>query len=864
MWQLFNESFNTVGLIPHGYCLQWKPLLLWTLVASDSIIAGSYFSIPFAIWYFAKKRPDISKKWLFLLFGLFIIACGTTHFFDVLLIWQPNYWINAVAKVVTAAFSIGTAVALWYIMPVALRAPSVQQLEYAQHELKKINAELELRVRERTLDLENANDELKSALEQAYRFRESLDHIPTSIYMKDLQHRYVYANKATLGLFKCTTEELIGCDDSRFFPPETVTRLLSVDKTVLENGEDTTEEIDIREADGSRHVYWEVKTPIYDDVEQNRIWGLCGISTDITERKQMTEAIAASENEFRTLAESMPQIVWVTRADGWNTYFNKQWVDYTGLTLEESYGHGWNKPFHPEDQKRAWDAWQNAVNNIATYSLECKLRRADGVYRWWLIRGVPVLDDNGRILKWFGTCTDIHDIKAGEEKLKASEERHRSILQTALDGFWEMDIQGRFLEVNDAYCQMMGFSREELLKMRVHDMEALESPEDTAVHIRKLMAKGFDRFETRHRCKNGQLLDLEISANFLSDQEEWLIFVFSRDVTERKQAEQALKESEAKFQALVEQSIAGTYIIQGGKLAYVNPRFSEILGYSDPNKLLGKELMEIVSGKDRGNIETYIGKLENFDSPTKNFVFTALRNDGSMVEVGIACTLANYQHRQAIIGMMQDISDKKVAEQQIQRYTEQLKRTFMQTVSLTTTLSEMRDPYTAGHERRVADLAVAIGCEIGLNEHRLEGLKVGGYLHDVGKTSIPLEILSKPGKITSLEYDMIKLHCQAGYEVLKDVDFPWPVAQIALQHHERLDGSGYPNGLKGEEILLEARIIAVADVVEAMASHRPYRAGLGIDKALAEIERGSGTAYDPAIVDSCLVLFRNKGYELSN
>jgi PAS domain S-box-containing protein/putative nucleotidyltransferase with HDIG domain len=427
-----------------------------------------------------------------------------------------------------------------------------------------------------------------------------------------------------------------------------------------------------------------------------------------------------------------------------------------------------------------------------------------------------------------------------------------------------MDIQGRFLEVNDAYCRMVGFPREELLKMCVHDMEALESPDDTAVHISEIMTKGFDRFETRHRCKDRQLLDLEISANFLSGQEERLIFVFSRDVTERKQGEQALKESEAKFRALVEQSIAGTYIIQDGKLAYVNPRFSEILGYSDTNKLLGKESMEIVSGKDRRNIETYLGKLENFDSPTQNFVFTALRNDGSMVDVGIACTLANYQHRPAIIGMMQDISDKKVAEQQIQRYTEQLKRTFMQTVSLATTLSEMRDPYTAGHERRVANLAVAIGSEMGLNDHRLEGLKVGGYLHDVGKTSIPLEILSKPGKITSLEHDMIKLHSQAGYEVLKDVDFPWPVAQIALQHHERMDGSGYPNGLKGEEILLEARILAVADVVEAMASHRPYRAGLGIDKALAEIERGRGTAYDPATVDSCLVLFRNKGYELPN
>ncbi len=141
---------------------------------------------------------------------------------------------------------------------------------------------------------------------------------------------------------------------------------------------------------------------------------------------------------------------------------------------------------------------------------------------------------------------------------------------------------------------------------------------------------------------------------------------------------------------------------------------------------------------------------------------------------------------------------------------------------------------------------------------------MGGYLHDVGKTSIPIEILTKPGKITAIEYELIKVHSRAGYEVLKDVDFPWPVAQIALQHHERIDGSGYPQGLKGDDILFEARIIAVADVIEAMASHRPYRPGLGIDAALAEIERGRGLVYDVAVADACPRLFREKAYKLPN
>jgi HD-GYP domain-containing protein (c-di-GMP phosphodiesterase class II) len=155
-----------------------------------------------------------------------------------------------------------------------------------------------------------------------------------------------------------------------------------------------------------------------------------------------------------------------------------------------------------------------------------------------------------------------------------------------------------------------------------------------------------------------------------------------------------------------------------------------------------------------------------------------------------------------------------------------------------------------------------IGAELGFDEQRIEGLHVAGNLHDIGKITIPAEILSKPGKLTKIEYQLIQGHPQSSYDVLKDVEFPWPVAQVALQHHERMDGSGYPQGLKGEAIVLEARIMAVADVVEAMSSHRPYRPGLGIDKALAEIERGRGTAYDADVADACLRLFRTNHYQL--
>jgi putative nucleotidyltransferase with HDIG domain len=178
------------------------------------------------------------------------------------------------------------------------------------------------------------------------------------------------------------------------------------------------------------------------------------------------------------------------------------------------------------------------------------------------------------------------------------------------------------------------------------------------------------------------------------------------------------------------------------------------------------------------------------------------------------------------------------------------------------TLSEMRDPYTGGHERRVAELSVAISAELGFDENRQQGMRVAGYLHDIGKITIPAEILSRPGKLSEVEYALIKGHAQSGYDVLKDVEFPWPVAEVALQHHERIDGSGYPQGLKGDDIIIEARILAVADTVESMSTHRPYRPALGIEKALAEIEHGKGIIYDQMVVDACIKLFRDKNYTI--
>jgi len=214
------------------------------------------------------------------------------------------------------------------------------------------------------------------------------------------------------------------------------------------------------------------------------------------------------------------------------------------------------------------------------------------------------------------------------------------------------------------------------------------------------------------------------------------------------------------------------------------------------------------------------------------------------------------------IALLNLLEEQREAQAEIKSYIAQLEHTMEGTLHAVALMVEQRDPYTAGHERRVGELAAAIGTEMGLPEMTVKGLRLTSFVHDVGKIGLPAELLSKPTRLSPIEFAMIKNHAQAGYDILKDVDFPWPLAEVVLQHHERLDGSGYPRQLMGEQIILEARIIAVADVVEAMSSHRPYRPGLGIEAALQEIEKNSGTFYDAQAVAACLRLFREKGYVL--
>jgi len=245
------------------------------------------------------------------------------------------------------------------------------------------------------------------------------------------------------------------------------------------------------------------------------------------------------------------------------------------------------------------------------------------------------------------------------------------------------------------------------------------------------------------------------------------------------------------------------------------------------------------------------------------FEWTYRRTDRTDFPATVLLSRIESGGTQLLQATVRDISAQKRAEEELQQTLESLRKAVNTTIQVMVSAVETTDPYTAGHQTRSANLAGAIATEMGLLQEQIDAIRMAGSIHDIGKLSIPAEILSKPTKLSALEFSLIKEHSRSEYEILKGVESSWPLAEIVYQHHERMDGSGYPRNLKGDDILMGARILAVADVVESMASHRPYRPALAIDAALEEIEKNRGTPYDEAVVDACLRLFREKGYRLA-
>jgi len=317
------------------------------------------------------------------------------------------------------------------------------------------------------------------------------------------------------------------------------------------------------------------------------------------------------------------------------------------------------------------------------------------------------------------------------------------------------------------------------------------------------------------------------------------------------------------YRTLIEEMSEGALTVTAtGVILYANWRFAAMLKLP-LEKVIGATLNTWITPASQPVLQTL---LNPHATENRRQQLELVASDAGLVPVHLSVSKLTLNALPDVFGLVvTDLTEQqRTADIVAQlRHTERLRKSMEDSIKAIADTIEMRDPYTAGHQRRVAQLAAAIAQELGLPQETMHGIELAASIHDLGKISIPAEILVKPGKLSALELMLIRTHAQAGFNILKDIEFPWPIASMVHQHHERQDGSGYPLGLKGEQILLESRILAVADVVEAMSSHRPYRAALGIDAALREIERGRASIYDAAVVDACLRLFAEKRFAFS-
>lgn len=491
------------------------------------------------------------------------------------------------------------------------------------------------------------------------------------------------------------------------------------------------------------------------------------------------------------------------------------------------------------------------------------------------IRAKPICNEDGEVTQIVGIYSELKKVEELKDLLRESNysyhKLHSSLLETqriGKIGSWTLDLETQAPTWSEQLFHMFGMS----------PLDKVPSDEK----LKSLLAEeSYERLiaAIQNTIKTGDSYELELKILRMDSTEGWMlargaavvdssgeiksIRGIAIDISGRKALEVQQERLSIENKLALETAKLGVwhYSLKTGVLEW-NERQLEIYGLSaeefsnnldywktrvhpDDFERAERELSKAMSGEAVYDVRFRIlpeGKeLRHIDASG-----VSIRNEQGVVE--------------ELIGINRDITPLVEHERQLTAKSNELMDALMSTVEMASEISNIRDPYTSGHERRVAEICVGIAGKMGCDENVILGLKVAATLHDIGKMGLPAEILTKPGKLTAMEYEYVKTHSQLGYNILKFVTFPWPIADIVLQHHERMDGSGYPNGLKGDEISLEARIMGVADVVEAMASHRPYRAGLGINTALDEIERGRGNIYDEEIADACLSLFRDDGF----
>lgn len=475
----------------------------------------------------------------------------------------------------------------------------------------------------------------------------------------------------------------------------------------------------------------------------------------------------------------------------------------------------------------------------------------------------PILDESGRAIAASVVARDITSRVRMEAELSRDKEFSNTLLETLADGVLACDADGVLRLVNRAARDWQGIDSLEKVSVEWAAHHGLREPDGvtalSADRIPLLSAIAGDRpveqqisivrpgRPLRHVLCSGDSF-CDVRGNRLG------AVVVMHDITHRIRAEEALRLSETKFATAFHTSPDAVNInrVSDGMYIDINEGFTQIIGY-ERDEVIGRTSLELCIWADPDDrlrlVEMFstVGQVDNLEAFFR-------RKDGGLVPGLMSGRLITIEGEQCALTVTRDMSSLRASQEALKASYASLERMTYGVVQAMGRVVETRDPYTSGHEERTAKLSRMIAEQMGLPKDDVDAIEMGALLHDVGKLGVPAELLTKPGRLSPQEFDIIKEHCQHSYDILKDIAFPWPLADFVLQHHERMDGSGYPSGLSGDEILVPARVLAVADVVEAMASDRPYRAALGLEEAMAEIDGGSGR-YDPDVVRACLRVY---------
>ncbi len=568
------------------------------------------------------------------------------------------------------------------------------------------------------------------------------------------------------------------------------------------------------------------------------VWIGVAVVRDITERKRAEDEVRLRAQMLDAASDS----IFLHDLDGMIVYANETAHTLRGYSSGELVGKNMRTLLLP-DMARAFDSLSSQILTGKELFFESVHLRKDG-------SELPVevnaraIEVNGRNMI-LSISRDITARKRAEDDLRL----RAQLLDAASDSIFLTNADGTVVYANEAAHTLRGYRSGELVGKNIRTLlDPKREPLFTSL-FRKIMEGKEASFEAVHLRADGSELPIEVIARTIEVTGQKMVLSVSRDITERKRAEDDLR---LRGQLL---DAAGDSIFlhdPDGTIAYANEAAHGLRGYRS-GELIGKNMRSLFPPDI---VLEYPVRIHHMMAGNELSIESAhLRVDGSRLAVETIGRTIEVAGRKMVLGVSRDITDRKRMEEQLRQALAQTRAGFDGTVQAMASLLEIRDPYTAGHQKQMSGLACSIAREMGITEDNTEGVRVSGLLHDIGKISVPTEILSKPGRLSDSEFSLIKSHAQIGYDILKPIAFPWPVAEIVQQTHERMDGSGYPSGLRGDEILLEARILAIADVVEAMASHRPYRPALGIAAALEEISRGRGVLYDPDASDACIKVF---------